>query len=189
MSNTIICLRFKKYFGTNLTFLRGFIPELSMVVFHNYRDLALDLYGDISRQCQYHTRLSLCKVLQQSAYLKHGETLHKIEILWGGGGALPHIYGLVQYVPRFILLNILLPPFCTHSWLNWMRTINENEVGLKEKPEEQKDYIKIRPEAPGVSGADPGGGGPRVPWPPHFLGEKTRGPKTTHTEETRGLSA
>ena len=31
---------------------------------------------------------------------------------------------------------------------------------------------------------DPGGG-PRVPWPPPFSGEKTRGPKTTHTEEKK----
>ena len=28
-------------------------------------------------------------------------------------------------------------------------------------------------------------GGPRVPWPPPFSGEKTRGPKTTHTEENK----
>ena len=46
-----------------------------------------------------------------------------------------------------ILLNVLWPPFCTlatHSWLNW---VDEDEVGLKEKPEEIR-YIKIRPEAP-----------------------------------------
>ena len=32
-----------------------------------------------------------------------------------------------------------------------MRMIDEDEVGLKEKPEDTKiDYIEIRPEAPGV---------------------------------------
>ena len=40
-----------------------------------------------------------------------------------------------------------------------MRMIDENEVGLKEKPEDtryiyQKDYIKIRTEAPGVRAND-----------------------------------
>ena len=39
-----------------------------------------------------------------------------------------------------------------------MRMIDENEVGLKEKPEEtrytKKDYIKIRPEVPGVRAKD-----------------------------------
>ena len=42
-----------------------------------------------------------------------------------------------------------------HSWLNWVdEDDDEDEVGLKEKPEDtryiQKDYIEIRPEAPGV---------------------------------------
>ena len=42
-----------------------------------------------------------------------------------------------------------------HSWLNWVdEDDDEDEVDLKEKPEDtryiKKDYIKIRPEAPGV---------------------------------------
>ena len=37
-----------------------------------------------------------------------------------------------------------------HSWLNWVEE-DDDEVGLKEKPQiHQKDYIEIRPEAPGV---------------------------------------
>ena len=36
-----------------------------------------------------------------------------------------------------------------------MRMIDEDEVGLKEKPEDtRKDYIKMRPEAPGVWAKD-----------------------------------
>ena len=43
----------------------------------------------------------------------------------------------------------------THSWLSWVdEDDDEDEVGLKEKPEDtryiKKDYIEIRPEAPGV---------------------------------------
>ena len=34
------------------------------------------------------------------------------------------------------LLTVLRPPFCTHSWLNWI-----DVVGLKEKPEDTR-YIK-----------------------------------------------
>ena len=54
-----------------------------------------------------------------------------------------------------ILLNVLRPLFCAHSWLNWVdEDDDEDEVGLKEKPEDtryiKKDYIEIRPEAPGV---------------------------------------
>ena len=42
-----------------------------------------------------------------------------------------------------------------HSWLHWVDEDDDehDEVGLKEKPEDtihQKDYIEIRPEAPGV---------------------------------------
>ena len=43
---------------------------------------------------------------------------------------------------------------CNHSWLNWVDDDDE-EVDLKEKPEDTKyiqNYIKIRPEAPGVWG-------------------------------------
>ena len=43
----------------------------------------------------------------------------------------------------------------THSWLNWVDE-NDDEVGLKEKPEDTR-YIKkieIRPEAPGVRAKD-----------------------------------
>ena len=38
-----------------------------------------------------------------------------------------------------------------------------------------------------LSGADPGGGGAKgaLAPPPPFSGEKTRGPKTTHTEEKK----
>ena len=37
-----------------------------------------------------------------------------------------------------------------HSWLNWVdEDDDEDEVGLKEKPEDTR-YIKIIPEAPGV---------------------------------------
>ena len=40
----------------------------------------------------------------------------------------------------------------THSWLNWVdEDDDEDEVGLKESQKtHQKDYIEIRPEAPGV---------------------------------------
>ena len=40
------------------------------------------------------------------------------------------------------LLNVLRPPFCTlntHSWLNWVdEDEDEDEVGLKEKPEDTR---------------------------------------------------
>ena len=61
------------------------------------------------------------------------------------------------------LLNVLRPPFCTlatHSWLNW---VNEDDWWgwgwLERKARRQKDYIKIRPEAPGVGAKD---------WIPNF---------------------
>ena len=42
-----------------------------------------------------------------------------------------------------ILLNVLQPPFSTlNSWLNWVdEDDDEDEVGLKEKPEDTR-YIK-----------------------------------------------
>ena len=42
-----------------------------------------------------------------------------------------------------ILLNVLRPLFLrTHSWLNWVdEDDDEDEVGLKEKPEDTR-YIK-----------------------------------------------
>ena len=52
----------------------------------------------------------------------------------------------------------------THSWLNWVDE-DDDEVGLKEK--HQKDYIEIRPEAPGVWAKDLvrlGGGGGGGVW-------------------------
>ena len=54
---------------------------------------------------------------------------------------------IIDSVPNVIpllglaLLNALRPSFYTlntHSWLNW---VNEDEVGLKEKPEDTR-YIK-----------------------------------------------
>ena len=39
-----------------------------------------------------------------------------------------------------ILLNVLRPLFCAHSWLNWVDE-DDDEVGLKEKPEYTR-YIK-----------------------------------------------
>ena len=59
-----------------------------------------------------------------------------------------------SYVIRFI--ECFTTTFLrAHSWLNWVdEDDDEDEVGLKEKPEDtryiKKDYIKIRPEAPGA---------------------------------------
>ena len=64
-------------------------------------------------------------------------------MLWtdgrGGGGG------------RFDFIECFTTTFLhTHSWLNWVdEDDDEDEVGLKEKLH-QKDYIEIRPEAPGM---------------------------------------
>ena len=47
----------------------------------------------------------------------------------------------------------------THSWLNWVdEDDDEDEVGFERKARihqiHQKDYIKIRPKAPGVWAKD-----------------------------------
>ena len=53
---------------------------------------------------------------------------------------------MVMFAAGFdlILLNVLRPLFCalTQSWLNWVdEDDDEDEVGLKEKPEDTR-YIK-----------------------------------------------
>ena len=57
---------------------------------------------------------------------------HVYEI--GGGG------GYFVIGSRFDLLNVIRPPFCTHSCLNW---VDEDEIGLKEKPEDTRCIKKI----------------------------------------------
>ena len=59
-------------------------------------------------------------------------------------------------VCNLVFTDIFFTTTClhTHSWLNWVDEDDEDEVDLKEKPEDtkihQQYYIKIRPEAPGV---------------------------------------
>ena len=55
----------------------------------------------------------------------------------------------IQHEHTFDFIECFTTTFLrAHSWLNWVdEDDDEDEVGLKEKP---KDYIEIRPEAPGV---------------------------------------
>ena len=52
------------------------------------------------------------------------------------------LYQKIHFDDRFDLLNVLRPLFSTHSWLNCVdEDDDEDEVGLKEKPEGTR-YIK-----------------------------------------------
>ena len=50
------------------------------------------------------------------------------------------------------LLNVLRPPFCTHSWLNWVDEDDWWGWGWLKRKDTR--YIKIRPEALGVRAKD-----------------------------------
>ena len=98
---------------------------------------------------------------------------------------------------QILTFTLSFPPFCRmlNIKLYWYACIHTHinntytHIYAHESDNGDEGFMPQKhPQRPTpLSGADPGGGA-RGPPPPHFLGKKTRGPKTTHTEKKRSKS-